>query len=312
MKLIMLMGLCGLILLAGCTGLFKTGTIQEVNVHTGTKGITAMFLDQSPPPVTFMDAPFTASFELVNEGATDVEDGVFSVGIEDDFVTLQGDRIRAFSLYGKSLATPEGERQIQTVQLRARPLPPQTETVTTTLGLNVCYPYSTRAELTTCVDTDVFQRVKTKPCTAKAVSLSGQGGPVAVTRIEPTFAPHTDPNKVRAEFLIYIKNLGTGQVYDADKSLEACTPQALGSASWNVADIKAYLGDQQLDCTPKKQGFGGADGYLKLVNKEDFVRCEVQGGIAKTAGAYTTTMTIEVTYGYTFTLTKQVQIKRVT
>lgn len=311
MRYALLVGLCILVLLAGC-GLRKTGTIQEVNVYTGTKGITATFLEQSPPAITYTDAPFAASFELINEGATDVEDGVFSVGIEDDFVTLQGDRVRTFSLYGKSLATPEGERQIQTVQLRTRALPPQTETATTTIGLNVCYPYSTRAELTTCVDTDVFQRIKTKPCTAKPVSLSGQGAPVAVTRIEPTFAPHTDPNKVRAEFLIYIKNLGAGQVYEADKSFEACTPQALGSASWNVADVKAHLGDQQLDCSPKKPGFGGADGYLKLVNKEDFVRCEVPGGIAKTAGAYTTTMTVEVTYGYTFTLTKQVQIKRIT
>ncbi|HSU72435.1 MAG TPA: hypothetical protein VLJ21_01140 [Candidatus Binatia bacterium] len=310
MKRFLLLGLC--LLLVGC-GIYRPNTtITEVNVHTGTKGITAKFLEQSPPAITYANTPLSLSYELANEGASDVTDGVVSIGIEDDFLKLEGDRIRLFKLDGRSTVNPQGESQIFSAQLRAKDLPPQTETATTTIALNVCDTYTTDAELTMCVDTDVFNRVRTKPCKSAAVSPGSQGAPVAVSKIEPTYTADADPSRIRAAYLITIRNAGSGQLFEADKSLEACTPQALGKNSWNVASVKAFLGDQQLDCSPKKPNYGGSEGYLQLINGEDFVRCELPGGVPKTAGTYTSTMTVEVTYGYTFTLTKQVQIKRLT
>ena len=301
------------LLLVALTGCRLTGGGQpiEIDVHKGTKGITADFLEQSPPKTNFPESPFTVSYTLANEGAWDVEGGIVSIGIEDDFVTLEGDKIRPFNLPGRSLFNPVGETDIFTVQMRTRSLPPQTETVTTNVQLNVCYPYTTDAELEMCVDTDVFGRSATKPCDVKPVRLSGgQGGPVAVTRIEPTYGPHTDTSLSRASFVVYVKNVGNGQVYQADKSLEACSPLALGRDAWNVATIRVFLGDQLLDCTPKQPGFGGPEGYLQLTKAEDFVRCEVPGGISKTAGTYVTSMTAEISYGYTYTINRQMEIKR--
>jgi hypothetical protein len=307
MNKLLILGLC--MLLAGCV--LRTNTnVQEINVHTGTKGITAQFLEQSPPAVTFANTPGAISYDLANEGASDVDNGVVSIGVEDDFVQLQGERVRQFSLHGRSLADPGGERATYSAQFRTKDLPPQTEVSTTTVALNVCYPYVTDAELTMCVDTDVFGRAKVKPCKATAMTFGSQGAPVAVTKIEPTYTPDTDPSKVRAAYLITIRNVGNGQLYDYDKSLEACTPQGLGKDSWNIATVRAYLGDQQLDCSPKRPGISSSDGYLQLTKSEDFVRCELPGGVPKTAGTYTSTMTVEVSYGYTYTLTKQMQIKR--
>jgi len=309
MRLAIILGICTLVLLAGCA--FRTGTsIQEVNVHTGTKGITLTFLDQGATRATYADSATAVTYELANEGAHDVEGGVLSIGVEDDFLQLEGDRVRQFTIDGKSLGFPEGDRQIQTVQLRTKSLPPQTETVTTTVAVNVCYPYLTEASLTPCVDTDVFGRVATKPCRASAISLGSQGAPVAVTRIEPSYTQMSDPNLVRAEFIIHVRNAGGGQLFEVDKIFEACTPQALGRDSWNVATIRAYLGDQQLDCTPKKAGLAGLDGHLVLAKTEDFVRCGLPGGLHKSLGTFTGTMRVEVEYGYTFTTTRQLQIRR--
>lgn len=300
-----------LIILAGCT-FSRSPQVTEINVHTGTKGVTAKFLEQSPPPITYENTATSISYQLANEGASNVEDGVVSIGVEDDFVKLEGERIRYFTLEGKSVVNPIGEQQIQSVQLRTKELPPQTETAATTIALNVCHSYTTDAELTMCVDTDVFGRVKTKACKAAPMSLGSQGAPVSVTRVEPTYTPHTDGTRIQAAYLITIKNVGGGQLFEAGKSLEACTPQGLGTGSWNVASVRAYLGDQQLDCSPKRPNSASGDGYLQLVQNEDFVRCEVTGGIPKTAGTYTSTMSVQVTYGYTYTLTKQMQIKRLT
>lgn len=312
MKWYLIAGLCLLLLIAGCRGGFRTGDRPiDIDVHKGNDGITVEFLEQSPPKETFPESPFSVSYEISNEGASDVEGGVISIGIEDDFVTLEGDRIRIFDIEGRSVFNPVGDQQIQTVQMRTKSLPPQTEVVTTSISLNVCHPYKTDAELEMCVDTDVFGRITTKACEAKNVRLSGgQGGPVAVTRIEPTYGPHADQTRVRASFVIYVKNIGDGQVYQAGKSLEACSPLALGPDSWNVATARVFLGDQLLDCTPKQSGFGGQDGYLQLGKKEDFIRCEVVDGLSKIAGTYVTSMTVEIDYGYTYTLTKQMQIKR--
>jgi hypothetical protein len=310
MKRSFLFAVCLIVLLAGC-GVRQTGQIQEVNVHTGTQGIVAKFLDQNPPPVTYANSATAVSYELDNNGASDVDNGIVSIGVEDDFVALQGDRVRPFTLAGRSLANPGGDTKIESVQLRTKSLPPQTETATTSVALNVCFPYTTDAELTMCVDTDVFGRVKAKSCTAQAIGLSGgQGGPVSVTKVEPSYTPDADTTKVRATYVISVRNIGTGQLYSQDKSIEACTPAALGPDSWNIANIQAFLGDQQLDCTPKSPN-GGLDGFLKIIaQNENFVRCELPGGVLKMSGTYTTTMRVEVKYGYTYTLTKQLQIKR--
>ncbi len=301
MKNAIIFGICLIILLSGC-GLTKTGGINDLNLHSGTKGLTIKFLEQSPPPTLFQDSPFSMTLDIANEGAAPVDDGVISINSEEDLVTVQGDRVRLFTVEGRRPENIVGDKFLETIQLRTRALPPQTEVLTTRLGATVCYPYQTHAELTTCIDTDVFQRAKNKACTAKAQSLSGgQGGPVSVTKIEPFYSPHDDASKVRAEYLLTVRNQGTGQIYPRDKSLEACTPQPSEKIDWNKITINVILGDVQLTC---------AQSQLTLVNNEATVRCEMPGGISKTAGTYTTTLTADIDYGYSVTLTKTAQIKR--
>ncbi len=246
----------------------------------------------------FQNSPFSMTFDLTNEGAAPIDDGVISINAEQDLVIVQGERVRTFTLEGKRPENIKGDQTLESIQLRSKALPPQTEIVTTQLGATFCYPYSTHAELTTCIDTDIFNRATTKACKTQSQTFSGQGGPVSVSKIEPSLTPHDDTSKIRVEYLITVRNLGTGQVFDEAQSAEACTPGV--TPEWNKVGIRAFLGDQQLTCKE----------FVTLENKETTLRCDVPGGIAKSAGTYTTTLTVDLSYGYTFTVNKPVQIKR--
>jgi hypothetical protein len=283
MNKFLIIGLC--MLLASCS--FGSGP-QDPNLRTGTKSLSVTFLEQSPPPFVFQNSPFSMTFKLANEGAAPIDNGVISINAEQDLVIVQGERVRTFTLDGKRAANVQGDNTLETIQLRSKALPPQTEIVTTQLGATFCYPYATHAELTTCIDTDVFNRATTKPCKTQSQSFSGQGGPVSVSKIEPVLTPSEDATKISAQYLITVRNLGTGQVFDATKSAEACTPGA--TPNWNNIGIIAFLGDTQLACTD----------VVTLENKETTLRCDVPEGIPKSAGTYTTTLTVDLTYGYTF------------
>lgn len=292
MKRFITLGLC--LLLIACTG--GTSTIQDPNLRSGTRGVTAKFLD-SPQQILYANSPAGITYEIANEGAALVDEGIISIGVEDALVELQGDRVRTFALQGKSTGYPTGDKLLQSAQLHVKQLSPQTTAATTTIALNVCYPYQTIADTSICLDTDTVGLTAKKPCTSKAISLSSQGAPIAVTKIEPILVPHEKAN-LDASFIITLQNSGNGQTYAADKSAEACAAVSTG-AQWNTATLQASIGDSQLTCDP-----------LKFENRQATVRCVLPGGLAKSAGTYTTTMTVQVNYGYTFTVSKQLQIKR--
>jgi hypothetical protein len=295
----LIIGIVALILLTACGNL--GGSSGTVDVHRGTEGITAKFLPSGPPSEIFENSPFTASIEVENKGSHHVDDGYLSLSIEDAFVKNLDKNIQTFALEAKTIDIPIGEKDIYTYQLESNHLGPQTEVVTTNIILNVCNDYATEAELSICVDTDVFdQDPREKACDVRAVGLSGgQGAPVSITRVTPTYTPTRDENSVRAVFTIELRNSNNGKTYASGESFEACTPQ--GVDSWNSARISAWLGDVQLEC---------GDGTVDFKTGSDTIECSVLNGISATAGTYTTTMRVVLDYGYTFTETARVKIKR--
>lgn len=284
-----------IVLLTGCTG--STGTIQDPTIRSGTRGVTAKFLDP-PNHVLYANSPASITYEIANEGASLVDEGILSISVEDALVELQGDRVRTFALQGRSTGYPTGDKTLQSAQLHVKQLSPQTTAATTRIGLNICYPYETIADTSICLDTDTIGLVAKKACTPTPITLSSQGAPITVTRIEPLLVPHEQGN-LDASFIITLQNAGTGQIYAPDKSAEACAAVSTG-AKWNTATIQATIADSTLTCDP-----------VTFTNRQATVRCTLPGGLPKSAGTYTTTMTVQVSYGYTFTLTKQLPITRI-
>jgi hypothetical protein len=290
-----------LLLLAGC-GMFGTKTPEE-SIHVGTQGLVLTLDTATPPQKIFMGDPFSLVGTIANKGAADVDNGVLSVGIEDDFVAMDGPRVKQVRLTGRSALNPMGQTQTLRLDMTSKALPAMTETVTTNILLSLCYPYKTVASVPVCLDTDLENKVKNKPCTMGSVSLGGgQGGPVGVSRVDQAMRASEDTTKAVPMFTITVDNLGDGQVLAPESVADACTGKPV--QGMNHANVHVFLVDQELSCS--KQGTA----TVSFQPGQNVVRCSLPDGITKTAGAYNSVLRVEVDYGYSSTVSRQVQIVR--
>ena len=302
-KLLMIIGV--LLLLTACPR--PTAVRREVvDFRTGIQSLEIDFAEQGPPDQVFEGEDVPILLFVANRGASDIFDGVFTIDVDPTVLELRAERLNFFDLPGKSQFNPIGEERIISINTNARTLPPRTETVTTTIRVTACYPYRTAATETLCIDTDILGRATNKPCQVQDASLGSQGAPVTVNRIEPRMLQHMDETKINVEFLIHMSNRGAGQLFPADKAVEACTAGAVGEL--NKAKVNVFLADQQLDCVPKAKDSAGPEAEVNLA-METFVKCSVPDGISKRLGTYLSPLTIEVDYGYSFTVSKNVEIR---
>jgi hypothetical protein len=141
----------------------------------------------------------------------------------------------------------------------------------------------------------------------------GQGAPIAITRVEQKMMPHEEEDLIMPTYMIYVKNMGDGLPVELGLFEEACKATGISKEAWNVVGLNAYLSDRsnQLDCTPKYENPPESmTGYIKLEHDEDFIRCTLRQGIPKSRGTYTTPLMIDMVYGYTFTVSKQVLVRK--
>jgi len=181
--------------------------------------------------------------------------------------------------------------------------PPGLDQTYQTFMITNCYLYATYAAPLVCVDPTPFTEGK-KVCYPKMYTgTKGQGAPVAVTIIEQENTPR------QAVFTIHIKNVGRGDVYDPGK-LEMCSPYFPGRVTNNDLNV-VYIGDvrvsgdlQMLDCTPND--------FVRLNpdTREGIVTCAYNIPFSGLRSAYMTPLVIELWYGYSQTMQKQVTIKR--
>jgi len=153
-------------------------------------------------------------------------------------------------------------------------------------------------------------RNEQKACKIKELKFDkGQGAPVAVTKIDTRMLPYVDENVVKPHFFIFIENLGNGEVVSLSKVEKACTNEPLEFTDFNSIQIKVELSGELLDCSVDDEGPGVTT--IRLRNKEDLVRCTLEEGIDISRDAYTAPLRIELEYGYTFTISKNIIIEKV-
>jgi hypothetical protein len=295
-------------LLSGCQfGLFQSKqTMRLPEVKVGVLGVELSATSGSPPPEVYENSRFTMLTVLSNLGASDVEDGAFSVSFEPQYVYLARTQAQGrFAVRGKSEFNPQGQEKLISLQFDTKPLDPNIQGYTTTIAFNLCYPYQTNAPITVCIDTDLTGKMPNKVCTPKPqVMMGGQGAPVAVAMIEPRMLPSDIPGRTIPEFVLTLKNLGKGEVLQKDKYIDACFGQSLGEGGWNVVDVSAALSEVLLKCTPET---------IKLKTQGDTkVVCRLEEGIDDRLGTYTAPLAVTVDYGYMTSMTKEVKILKQT
>ncbi|MEK6874744.1 MAG: hypothetical protein AABX52_03275 [Nanoarchaeota archaeon] len=291
------------IIFAGCDSLSRVAGPTAVQVHTGTQGLEANFVANTPPLQLFEQTPFNLLLEVSNKGANDLENVAFSISTNPQLVLLRNpDEQRVIQLAGRSRINPNGEKIILNIKA-------QTQKVSGTSGVSVpistsfCYQYQTKASPFICVDTDpTNQRQLKKSCDAQEVSLgNGQGGPVSVTRVIPSLYLSDLGDRVNLRIKIFIANQGNGEIIDTSQIENYCAGHPSKDV-FNRVSIRAQFQDQVLQCNKEIL-------TLKRENEdENYIECELPQGINVRLAPFLTPVSIILEYGYTFTVSRTMTI----
>jgi hypothetical protein len=198
-----------------------------------------------------------------------------------------------------------------------------------TILVTACYPYFTKTTPAVCIDPKPFDTRQEKVCTVGSQNLETQGAPISVTRIDQEAAG----NKI--QFKITIENVGNGDVMwkgwgsDFQGLLKRCSPlekdsngegRLLRDDFDRVLLEKVKIGSVDLFANGKCAPFAdGTNNIIRLFNGEGFVICTLdinsdaaQEEFANVQSAYTTPIDIGLRYMYRSTISKPIQIKKLT
>ena len=266
--------------------------------------------------------------KITNNGAFGIKKennqyAFLSLGVEKDYtkklqlqttdrVTQENQASARFTLDGKTPLNTNGDLEVVSYNLQAGNVDPQSEAHSSTVIATLCYPYQTILAATACIDTDVSNtRPGKKVCKMQDLTFSsGQGAPVAVTKVEVNMLPQVGSDNqvtsVRPQFLIYIENKDKGNVIKYGYEREYCTNSQITHENLNKIYVTASLGGNALYCPANIKGIGeeSKDGYVKLVDKKAVARCflKEQGSIKRIEDNYLTPLKITLAYGYTQSL----------
>lgn len=268
---------------------------------TGYKGVEVFFSENLPPSNVFETQLFDIGFRVENQGGSDALNSVYVVGIPSDFQTSDPFYGR-FNLKGKSLFYPFGESKYFSLRAQGAEIGPQLERIISGVSIDVCYPYQTKFNSLVCINPDPSAISKsTKVCTPSAQSFSGQGAPVAITKIDaPVILPHENPALIKFQIVLHVQNLGTGFVVSKQKYADACS-QKRGQDIFNVVQITGSLEDSPLECRPS---------ILRLNAQDNTIVCTATSGLEKAVGIHQGVLSVNLDYGYFVRKTKQVFVNR--
>lgn len=301
-----------LLLVSGCTGgSQEKHEIYDVDIYKGTDGLVVEFAKDNPPSTVLEKQPFAVGLQMYNKGAYDINEGWVSLITEEDYVEVRkwGDlnphttKLSSFSLEGKTKFNPDGGQKLSIVEMHSNELPSLEETHTVFVGANFCYPYKSKLSDSVCIDPDIYNTRKIeKACEVDEITSSGQGAPVVISSITPKLLS-MNANLLKPQFKVVFENRGQGKVIKPEMVQTACTSGALSRDDLNGIHISsALLSGEPLKCDPE---------YVLLRDGKGTSYCTLENGINKAASAYTSSISVEVEYGYTNNIGKQFEIRKV-
>ena len=311
-NLVLITGILFLLILSACNIGSSTKSITDADVRKGTDGLALAFIKNAPPENVFEQSTFPIAIDLKNKGASDIENGVFAMGFEKEYVDTSGkDPKSVFNLKGKSIFNLNGDEKFIELNAKAKQVGSQSETHPSTIFATACYPYKTILGTSVCIDTDIFgTKLRNKACEVKDLLFNnGQGAPVAITKIESKMLPVEDESMIKPQFIIHIENKGNGEVIKSEKIGSVCTNEPLDFRDFNIIQIKASLSEnEKLNCN-----IDGTEttAESRLRQKKSIARCTLENGIQRNIDAYTSPLRIELDYGYTFTISKDIIIEKI-
>lgn len=296
-----------MVFIAACT---NSGDSTLGDVHYGDDGLVLEFLDTIPDDV-YEDTAIEVAVSMENDGTFDLADpyrGQLSVVYDEFYFDLlsQSAYMNNIQLQGRNILRQKGEYGLYDLaSLKVRPLVGSREHPTTSVFVNVCYPYETYFHSPVCIDTNIYSiNLREQVCEVEDLTDSGQGAPVAITRVE-TFMIPVD-NKIQPQFRITIENVGDGQLLsyvEPDDLEQACSLQEAKREDWNTLWIDAFLSNATLDCRPNP---------IRMFQDEGITVCSLPVENAfETSFNYLDSLQVIANYVYSSSISKEVTIRRI-
>ncbi|MBI2134081.1 hypothetical protein HYU11_05355 [Candidatus Woesearchaeota archaeon] len=327
MKMRLLLVFAAIVMITGCSKIPGGKSGGEIPfsydaIHTGSEGVKLEFISNAPPNELLAPSkdgngyPFRLGVKATNKGATKVENGYITVTAEDDYLDLDNGFTKTYTIDGKNFFNPQGESEAIIFNgITKKFKEGQSDKYRTTVLATTCYKYLTEVKKEICIDTDILDlKKKQKICTTKDISLSNQGGPVAVTKIETKLFPEGGSEGiayVKPQFVITIRNVGDGQIVNPDLDMASvCSSELIADKNqdmfkkaWNIVKIRARLSDKELACFPNP---------LKIREGDDIMRCSMREDekIDANLPTYNSPLVVSIEYGYTSTISKEVMVTK--
>lgn len=306
-------------IVAGC-GVGPGTGVKVKDFHVGDQGINILFFKSNLKEV-FETDEVGRSLYIQNKGAYSIngtQHAVLSVSYDEYYLTLEpesptgqsitipNEQSQQMSFSGKGLNNPLGDEDYYEYLFKIAPLNALRDTVKTTITYQLCYPYQTEVTIATCIDTRKYTQDQSTPVCKQTTysSSSGQGGPMAITKIVPEIS--MSGNVTRPQFSIYVANKGNGYLIN-NTGDDVCSPENIAKRAGNLGTVKvgALLSGRQLTCSPAE---------LRLKSGDNFVRCFVSEAdlelYKSTTRNYVAPLTVTLDYGYVDIEKEEITIKR--
>ena len=302
------MTLIVLMFISGCQFSGQQTIKTSGDYKKGYDGLEFKFIENQYIKEIYEITPFSFKLLLENKGAHNIENGIILMGFEDQNFRFIHSDFTNFRLEGKSIYYPKGNQKLNSYQLETKKID-EKESIErkTHLYLTSCYDYSTDFSENICIDSDIYNLKKDKSCSPNEISLQGgQGGPIAVTKIETRMLFKSQEDTVQPQFTLHLKNKGQGIVINKDNIYTICSSQSIEKEELNEISLEAELfgfdGNIQLDCKPENP--------IRMKDEIATVICTSPTRVGIDMGTYPSPLHINIEYGYMSTISKDITIKR--
>lgn len=289
-----------MLIFSGCTSIKRTEEPKK-DYRTGKEGLTIEFPVDLPEQMYENDKDIKFIVEVKNEGAFPQadEDGfegkLWVGGYDPDIlpITPESEDLDETELSGKSHYNEQGGSTAVDFTAGVEPLPEGVSYFPQTILFTVTYAYKTIASPIVCIDPEPRSTtIRDKVCSVRDITLSSQGAPIAVTKIEEDIASD------RILFKIYLENVGDGLVIP-DEKVGNDPNEGYEWGELNKVEIDVKVGKDSIDCRPK-------DKKIELIEGKGYIFCSMSKPGDKKV--YTTPLNIELTYGYSSSVSKSIEI----
>ena len=254
------------------------GDIIQQNFKQGVQEVQIRLLENAPPVKIYPGSNFKMVIDVDNQLAYDLQDVTLTLtGLNERYVQIAPNPLEGHYLdqmLGRSLTNPSGERKIVEFDGKAESLFLNAEQHMETFFIKLAYRSTLDFTDTVCLNTNVYSIYDAGCKVEPQKTYSGQGAPLAITKIEEIIFPGSAAD---IEFRINLQNKGRGNVGE-------------------VQLLSANLGNDPLQCDFR--GSGLETNKIKFVEnkKEHTLICRKE---RITAGrSYKNPLSLRLVYDY--------------